>query len=155
MARPALLALVLAGRSLAQDGGVTSAAGAGPAGPCAIDVEISAVRDGGTVWVLLFSDAQAKAYPKKRGEALRRVDVLPAAGKVKVAFDGLECREYAVAVVHDENGNGKLDTNFIGIPREGLGASRNARRMFGPPTFDDAKVRISAGRTALPIAMVY
>jgi uncharacterized protein (DUF2141 family) len=149
--RRSLLALVLlaAATAAAQD-----ATDAGVA-PCAIDVDITGLRDGGMVWVLLFSDAAPKAYPTKRDQALKRIDVAPAGGKAHVSFEGLDCREYAVAVVHDENGNGKLDGNFIGIPKEGLGASRNARRMFGPPTFDDAKVRVSTGRTTLPIAVVY
>jgi len=40
--------------------------------------------------------------------------------------------KYAVSVFHDENSNGKLDTNFLGIPREGVGASNNAKGHFGP-----------------------
>jgi uncharacterized protein (DUF2141 family) len=141
--------LVTSATAVAQD-----AADAGVA-TCAIDVEVTGLRDGGQVWVILFSDAQADAYPTKRDQALKRLDVAPAAGKARVSFEALECRTYAVAVVHDEDGNGKLNTNFIGIPNEGLGASRNARRAFGPPKFDDAKVRVSAGRTTLPIAIVY
>lgn len=122
---------------------------------CAMDVVVSGLKDGGLVWILVFSDAQADAYPTKRDRALKRLDVAPSGGTARAAFDGLECREYAVAVVHDEDGNGKLDTNFIGIPREGLGASRDARRTFGPPRFEDAKVRLTRGRTRLPIAIVY
>lgn len=132
-----------------------AAVDAGVAPTCAVDVDLTGLRDGGLAWVLLFSDAQAAAYPKRRKEALRRIDVVPHQGVATVAFEGLECRAYALAVVHDENGNGKLDTNFLGIPREGLGASRNARRMFGPPTFDDAKVLLRAARTVLPITVVY
>lgn len=46
---------------------------------------------------------------------------------------------HAVALFHDENGDGKLDTNFIGIPREGVGVSNNKFRSIGPPRWDDAK----------------
>ncbi|WP_420144634.1 DUF2141 domain-containing protein [Sphingobium sp.] len=42
--------------------------------------------------------------------------------------------EYAIAIIHDENGNGKLDT-FAGIPREGVGFSRNPVLRFGAPGF--------------------
>jgi uncharacterized protein (DUF2141 family) len=45
----------------------------------------------------------------------------------------------AVAAYHDENSNGKMDANFIGIPTEGTGASNNAKSPFGPPKFRDAK----------------
>jgi len=37
--------------------------------------------------------------------------------------------------VHDENSNGKMDTNFIGMPREGVGASNNAKGHMGPLKF--------------------
>ena len=50
----------------------------------------------------------------------------------------------AVATFHDENDNGKLDFNFIGIPKEGTGASNNAASPFGAPKFIDAKVSLSA-----------
>ncbi len=46
--------------------------------------------------------------------------------------------KYALAVYHDKNGNQKLDKNFLGIPTERYGFSKNARGMFGPPPFKDA-----------------
>lgn len=46
--------------------------------------------------------------------------------------------EYAIAVYHDKNKNGKLDTNFLGIPKERYGFSNNARGRFGPASWDDA-----------------
>ncbi|RJQ48855.1 MAG: DUF2141 domain-containing protein [Desulfobacteraceae bacterium] len=42
---------------------------------------------------------------------------------------------YALAVIHDENMNGKLDTKWLGIPKEGYGFSKDARAMLGPPSF--------------------
>lgn len=47
--------------------------------------------------------------------------------------------EYAIAVYHDKNINGKLDTNFLGIPKESYGFSNNARGRFGPAKWKDAK----------------
>ncbi|WP_017669683.1 DUF2141 domain-containing protein [Blastomonas sp. AAP53] len=49
-------------------------------------------------------------------------------------FENLPAGEYALAIVHDENGNNKLDT-FAGIPKEGIGFSRNPSFSFGPPRF--------------------
>jgi uncharacterized protein (DUF2141 family) len=46
--------------------------------------------------------------------------------------------DYAIAVIHDENGNAKLDT-LAGIPREGFGFSRNPPIRFGPPRFAAAR----------------
>jgi uncharacterized protein (DUF2141 family) len=70
-------------------------------------------------------------------------------------FAGVAPGPYAVSVVHDENSNGRLDTNFIGIPREGAGASNNAKGHFGPPKFDAASFRYAGGQLELKIAITY
>lgn len=46
--------------------------------------------------------------------------------------------EYALSIFHDSNDNGKLDANFIGIPKEPVALSNNARPKFGPPKYKDA-----------------
>lgn len=61
------------------------------------------------------------------------------AGQVNVDVPGLPFGHYAVSVYHDENGNGQLDTNFLGIPRESYGFSNNARGTMGPPKFEAAR----------------
>ncbi len=140
----------MAASTLAQpvaDGGATL---------CGAEVELFEVRPGGVLWVLLFAESQAKAFPVHRDKALQRIDVAPAdAGTTVVSFEGLACGQYGVAVVHDENANGKLDTKIFGIPREGLGSSRDARGFLGPPSFDDAKVLLSTPRTHVPIRVTY
>jgi len=62
-----------------------------------------------------------------------------------VIFTNLPAGEYAVAVYHDENANGKLDKNFVGIPKEAYGFSNDAHGVFGPPSFKDAKLVVEAG----------
>ena len=74
-------------------------------------------------------------------------------GKATVTYYGLKDGVYAVAMIHDENANGKLDTNFIGIPTEGIGVSNNPR-LTGAPGFDEAKFKIS-GNTAITITAKY
>lgn len=70
------------------------------------------------------------------------------------AFPALPHGTYAVAVIHDENGNGRLDT-FAGIPREGFGFSRNPAVRFGPPRFAAARFTLTTERSAEHIAMRY
>ena len=60
-----------------------------------------------------------------------------------------------VPSIADENSNGKMDTNSMGIPREGVGASNNAKGNFGPPKFDAAAFQYSAGRIDLKITVNY
>lgn len=55
--------------------------------------------------------------------------------------------EYAIAVYHDKNTNGKLDTNVLGIPKEIYGFSNNARGRFGPASWDDAYFSVSGNMT--------
>ncbi len=70
--------------------------------------------------------------------------VLPVEGEeVEWKVPDLPYGEYAIAVYHDKNKNGKLDTNFLGIPKEGYGFSNNARGKFGPASWEDAKFSIS------------
>lgn len=52
--------------------------------------------------------------------------------------------EYALSVFHDEDANGKLARNFIGLPKEPAGLSNNAVPRFGPPKWKDAVFRIEA-----------
>lgn len=53
---------------------------------------------------------------------------------VKIPFG-----HYAIGIFHDLNGNGELDTNFMGIPTEPYGFSNGKKGTFGPPSFDKAK----------------
>lgn len=46
--------------------------------------------------------------------------------------------EYAFSIFYDVNNNGELDTNWIGIPKEPVAISNNARPSFGPPSYEDA-----------------
>jgi uncharacterized protein (DUF2141 family) len=62
--------------------------------------------------------------------------------------------EYAIAIIHDENGNGKLDT-FAGIPREGVGFSRNPAIRFGAPSFRSAQFQVAGSAVQQQIKIKY
>ncbi|WP_394773974.1 DUF2141 domain-containing protein [Flavobacterium sp.] len=59
--------------------------------------------------------------------------------EVVVTFEGIPAGEYAISTYHDENSNGKLDKNMMGIPSEDYAASNNAKGFMGPPAYKDAK----------------
>ncbi|WP_445731217.1 DUF2141 domain-containing protein [Mariniflexile sp.] len=61
----------------------------------------------------------------------------------KVTFEDVANGTYAVSMFHDENDNGKMDTNFLGIPKEDYGCSNNAKGFMGPPKWEDAKFEIN------------
>jgi uncharacterized protein (DUF2141 family) len=71
----------------------------------------------------------------------------PAAAEVICRFEGLPPGTYAVATSHDLNGNKIVDTNFVGMPKEAWGVSRNARPTLRAPKFTEAAFRVDAGDT--------
>ena len=101
----------------------------------------------------LFSSAAD--FPKKPEKALARGKSTVLNGHATCQFENIPTGIYAVSVFHDENSNGKLDTNFLGIPREGVGASNNATGHLGPPTFSSAAFHHSGSRTTLKITVKY
>ena len=56
--------------------------------------------------------------------------------KAEVSFDSIYPGKYAIQFYHDENQNGKLDMNLIGIPIEKFGSSNNVKPILGPPKFE-------------------
>ena len=54
-----------------------------------------------------------------------------------ISFSDIPEGQYAVSLFHDKNDNNKLDSNFLGIPKEKYGFSNNASSKFGPPPFID------------------
>jgi uncharacterized protein (DUF2141 family) len=66
---------------------------------------------------------------------------------VTVSFDKLKPGTYAVSVIHDENDNAELDTKALGIPKEGVGFSNNVMGKFGPPTFEDASIKLATEKS--------
>ena len=78
--------------------------------------------------------------------------VAPAGAVTRVTLDGVPAGRYALMVIHDENGNGTLDTNLVGMPVEGYGFSNNPRVMR-KPTFDEAAFDVGADALALDVAI--
>ncbi len=76
-------------------------------------------------------------------------------GAVVVTIADIAPGNYAVQVYHDENGNSQLDKNFLGIPTEAIGFSRDARGHMGPPKFADAEVPVSNEPIRLDIQLNY
>ncbi|WP_299334647.1 DUF2141 domain-containing protein [uncultured Psychroserpens sp.] len=60
----------------------------------------------------------------------------------EVVFKNVPNGIYAISMFHDENGNNRLDSNFLGIPKEDYGCSNNARGFMGPPKWKDAKFEL-------------
>lgn len=66
--------------------------------------------------------------------------------KVKHNFKNIPKGTYAVAIIHDENSNGRLDKNMLGIPTEGYGFSNNAKAIFSAPSFEQTKFTLDTNK---------
>lgn len=68
-------------------------------------------------------------------------------------FKDIPSGTYAVSIFHDENDNGKMDSNFMGIPKEDYGASNNAKGFMGPPKWNDAKFELKDKNESITITL--
>jgi uncharacterized protein (DUF2141 family) len=75
--------------------------------------------------------------------------------RARCDFAGIAPGTYALAVIHDENRNGKLDANWLGVPAEGYGFSNDARAALGAPTFSAASFAYDGGNLGLTIRLTY
>lgn len=102
---------------------------------------------------LYISLHQRPEYFQFADSALMKTKIKVDAEMETVVFDKVPEGRYALAVYHDENLNGFLDANEIGIPGEGYGFSTNPK-VPGRPKFEQAAFELSQSDT-LVIKMIY
>ncbi|EQA96673.1 hypothetical protein L286_23870 [Sphingobium sp. HDIP04] len=102
---------------------------------------------------LICVTRQADHFPDCRGDPDGRHFTVPATAGV-VPLGRMEPGTYAIAIIHDENGNGKLD-RLAGIPREGVGFSRNPAIRFGAPSFRSAQFAVTGAAVRQDIKVKY
>jgi uncharacterized protein (DUF2141 family) len=104
-----------------------------------LTVSISGLKnDAGTVQVGLFNSEGKflkSIYKGVSSEIKSKV--------ASVTFTNIPAGVYAISAYHDKNKNGKLDMNFMGIPKEDIACSNNAKGFMGPPKYEDAKFTIT------------
>ena len=76
-------------------------------------------------------------------------------GRAVLHYPDLPPGTYAITLFHDENDNAALDMNFLGWPKEGVGASRRAHVRLGPPRFEDAVFELAGGGRIKNIEILY
>jgi uncharacterized protein (DUF2141 family) len=142
-----LLASLCLGLGLAQP--------AAAATDATVRVELSKLHNTrGDIGCLLFNAADG--YPEVHAKAHREIHVPIDGDRAVCEFKGLMAGTYAVIAFHDENLNGKLDKNFVGMPQEGYGASKNVRPRLSAPAFQDASFPAGADAvTTLSIQIGY
>jgi uncharacterized protein (DUF2141 family) len=118
----------------------------------ALQVDIAQLRSArGMIRICLTADPANFPNCVDDRDAVTRS--IPAAQR-SITFAALPRGDYAVAVIHDENDNKKLDT-FAGIPKEGFGFSRNPAIRFGPPRFAAARFTLATDAEEQQVRMRY
>lgn len=123
-----------------------SAALTGTTAPATADVTVVAVNlrnDHGVIRACLTGEDYD--FPNCKDPSGSTNMVRDAAGTVTMVFKGVRPGRYAIALLHDENANGKADRAALMIPTEGFGFSRDAKVRFGPPKFREAAFDVVAG----------
>lgn len=124
--------------------------------PChRIHVEILDLKNSkGSVACALFESPEG--FPAEYLRQATNIMSLKVRGhQARCDFEAIPPGTYALAVIHDENMNGKLDSNFLGVPKEGYGFSNDAVGVLGPPSFMAASFAYDGGRLDLTIRLHY
>ena len=94
----------------------------------------------GTIFINLY--ASENGFPTDMTKAIKSVKLPAEKSTMKYIFANLPKGTYAISVMHDENNNGKMDKNLLGIPTEGYCVSNNAKGFMNAPSFSDAKFEL-------------
>ena len=119
-----------------------------------MDITLKVIVDGGTpntgqIIATLF-DSETSYMKAPFAEQTNPVDAI---GAAVLIFKNLAPGDYAVSVVYDENANGKLDTGFLGIPKEKIGFSNNAKPRIGPAPYEKARFGLTPETSEITITL--
>ncbi|MBC7386575.1 MAG: DUF2141 domain-containing protein [Cryobacterium sp.] len=106
-----------------------------------LEIDVSGLRNQkGQILGLLFSEGQG--FPDEASHAAQSSVVTIGGDAPRLLFKDLPAGFYAVALIHDENSNGKLDKKIFGIPKEGIGFTQNPKVRMRAPNFDETKLEV-------------
>ncbi len=109
------------------------------------------VPNKGDLLVTLFDRAQG--FPNQPDAAQPSRKLKPDGSTVQLSFSNLAPGRWAVMVLQDFNGNGRADTNLVGLPKEPYGASNNKLPKLAPPKFEEALVEVGAQGASVTIEL--
>jgi uncharacterized protein (DUF2141 family) len=107
----------------------------------------------GQIGFFLYKNSEG--FPNHFDKSIVSSYVKTNAASTEYTFLHVPLGTYAVCVFHDENKDKKINSNFIGMPKEGIGVSNNAKGHFGPPKYDDAKFILDKPEQTITISLKY
>lgn len=108
--------------------------------------------DEGKANIIMYKDAYT--FPDKPDRSFHNIWTTIKKGYVDATFENVPYGEYAFAAYHDENDNHRLDLSIIGIPKEGVAISNDAKG-FIMPRFKDAKVLLNGPNKTIVMTITY
>jgi uncharacterized protein (DUF2141 family) len=112
-------------------------------GTVIVNIQGIQLSKGGELSVGIF---KKENFPKV-GKQLVSIEKEVTATQMQVAFNNVPVGLYGVVVFQDIDKDKDLKTNFVGFPKEPIGFSNGAKIKLGPPSFEDAQVKVELGKT--------
>ena len=117
-------------------------------------VNITGLRNAdGNCNACLFKDANA--FPDNASQAVECKTATIGNSRATITFEDVTPGTFAVSVFHDEDSDGELGTNFLGIPKEGYGASKNVLPKMSAPTFEENAFTVEQSDVELEVEIRY
>jgi uncharacterized protein (DUF2141 family) len=149
-----VIAVWCAGSPAARADADAACGGAPAANQGALHVSVTGMRSpNGNITITIYPDDAAHFLDGKFKVARQTVPLtLPLTG---ACFLLPAPGAYAVALFHDENADGHLNTSALGIPNEGAGFSNNPTLYFGPPSLDQVRFTLHHGDNGVDVKLKY
>lgn len=128
----------------------------GSAPGCTLRIHVDGLRNSiGVVGSTIFKSPDG--WPEDNSKAFRHgpTPILAGEHQAVVVWENLPPGDYAIAAIHDENRNAKLDRNFLGIPKEGFGFANNPHVGLSAPPFQAAVIHVRCPSTETAIHLQY
>ncbi len=122
--------------------------------PIRLQIEVAGIHSAkGTITIMLYGDRDEDFL--KKGKRLARIRVPARKDELTVCMPVPAAGSYAISLYHDEDANKKLTKNFLGVPTEGYGFSRDAAVTYRLPQLDETVFTALPGDTPVRITMRY
>jgi len=92
-----------------------------------------------------------ESYKGGEEAAIAKTKTMVVDQKAQVIFTNLPYGLYGISIYHDENSNGEMDKNAMGIPKEAYGFSNNAKGFFGKPSYKDVMFQLNSAEMQIAI----
>ena len=134
--------------------GAGSAGLAAPAAAGTVTITVTDLRNSEGVVRACMTTVES-VFPRCAKDPNSHRTVVPAGETVTIRFNNVRPGEYAIALLHDENEDGKANRVLGMAPREGFGFSRDAPVRMAPPEWDDAVFTVGTASQRVTIKMRY